>query len=65
MSSLRDSIVLVENIVELFNCNNKKLSYGRRTARCVMSVKILPTATQYCKTTCTSPDKIDVMKLEV
>jgi len=28
---------------------NKKLSYRRRTARCVVSVEILPIATQQCR----------------
>ena len=28
--------------------NNKKLSYRRGTARCVVSVEILPIATQQC-----------------
>ena len=28
---------------------NKKLSYRRGTARCVVSVKILPIATQQCR----------------
>jgi len=36
---------------------NKKLSYRRGTARCVVSVEILPIAT-------TSPEQIEVMKLE-
>jgi len=27
----------------------KKLSYRRRTAQCVVSVEILPTATQQCR----------------
>ena len=28
---------------------NKKLSYRRGTARCVVSIEILPTATQQCR----------------
>ena len=40
----------------------KKLSYRRGTAQCVVSVKISPTATQQCSTT--SPEQIEVMKLE-
>jgi len=36
---------------------NKKLSYRRGTARCVVSVEILPIAT-------TSLEQIEVMKLE-
>ena len=43
-------------------CSNlyyKKLSYRRGTARCVVSVEILPIATQQCST---SP--VQVMKLE-
>ena len=36
-----------------------------RTARCVVSVEILPVAMQQCRTTCTtSPEQIEVMKLE-
>ena len=30
-------------------CTNKKLSYRRRTARCVVSLEILPVATQQCR----------------
>jgi len=41
---------------------NKKLRYRRGTARCVVSVEILPIATQQCSTT--SPEQIEVMKLE-
>jgi len=33
----------------LNNGNNKKLSYRRGTVRCVVSVEILPTATQQCR----------------
>jgi len=57
-------------------CTNKKLSYRRGTARCVVSVEILPSDTQQCrnylynnnnnnlyKYTCTSPEQIEVMKL--
>ena len=29
--------------------NNKKLSYRRGTARCLVSIKILPVATQQCR----------------
>ena len=38
-----------------------KLSYRRGTARCVVSVEILPIATQQCSTT--SPEQIEGMKL--
>jgi len=31
------------------NCYYKKLSYRRGTARCVVSVEILPIATQECR----------------
>ena len=31
------------------NIYNKKLSYRRGTARCVVSVEILPTVTQQCR----------------
>ena len=41
---------------------NKKLSYRRGTALCVVSVEILPIATQQCSTT--SPEQIEVMKSE-
>jgi len=41
---------------------NKKLSYRRGTARWVVSVEILLIATQQCSTT--SPEQIEVMKLE-
>ena len=41
---------------------DKKLSYRRGTARCVVSIEILPIAeTTYT----TSPDQIDGMKLEI
>ena len=54
--------------LELFpklRTQNKKLSYRRGTARCVVSAEILPIATQQCRTTCTtSPEEIEVMKLE-
>jgi len=44
----------------------KKLSYHRGTAHCVLSVEILPIATQQCRNyTCTtSPEQIEVMELE-
>jgi len=41
---------------------DKKLSYRRGTARCVVSVKILPVAKQQCSMT--SSEQIEVMKLE-
>ena len=31
------------------SCKHKKLSYRRGTARCVVSVKVLPIATQQCR----------------
>jgi len=34
---------------ETVNAFNKKLSYRRGTARCVVSVEILPTDTQQCR----------------
>jgi len=40
---------------------NKKLSYRRGTARCVVSVEILPVATQQCSTT--SSEQSEVMNL--
>jgi len=44
----------------------KKLSYRRRTARCVVSVVISPIATQQCTNYLytTSPEQIEVMKLK-
>ena len=39
----RSPLIFVSNLV------NKKLSYPRETARCVVSVEILPTATQRCR----------------
>jgi len=42
--------------------SNKKLGYRRVTARCVLSVVILPITTQQCETTyMTSPDQTDGM----
>jgi len=48
-------------------CDNyKKLSYRRGTARCVVSIEILPIATQQCRNYyTTSSDQIDGMKLEI
>jgi len=43
---------------------DKKLSYRRGTARCVVSIEILPIATNSAETTyTTSPDQIDGMKV--
>jgi len=42
---------------------NKKLSYRRGTARCVVSVEILPRSSAETTYT-TSPEQIEVMKLE-
>ena len=45
---------------------DKKLSYRRGTARCVVSIEILSIATQQCRNYyTTSPDQIDGMKLEI
>ena len=45
---------------------NKKLSYRRGTARCVVSIEILPMPHNSAETTyTTSPDQIDGMKLEI
>jgi len=51
----------------LHSMQNKKLSYRRVTARCVLSAVILPITTHNsAKTTyTTSPDQTDGMKLEV
>jgi len=45
---------------------NKKLSYRRGTARCVVSVEISPTATQQCRNYLytTSRKQIEVLKLD-
>ena len=44
----------------------KKLSYRRGTARCVVSIEILPIATEQCRNYLyDSPDQIDGMKLEI
>jgi len=44
----------------------KKLSYHRGTARCIVSVEILPITHASAQTTSTtSPEQIEVMKLEV
>ena len=39
----------VINLTEIVRNKNKKLSYRRGTARCVMSIKILPIATLQCR----------------
>jgi len=58
-----DQVIISYNLLHLQNINefilviatflsqvfNKKLSYRRGTARCVVSVKILPIATQQCR----------------
>jgi len=51
--------MLCSGCLELTTDN--KLSYRRGTARSVVSVEILPIATQQCST---SPEQIEVMKLE-
>ena len=44
----------------------KKLGYRQGTARCVVSIEILPIASNSAETTyTTSPDQIDGMKLEI
>jgi len=46
--------------------NNKKLSYRRGTARCVVSVEICQLPRNSAETTCTtSPEQIEVMKLNL
>jgi len=51
------------DVAETFG--DKKLSYRRGTARCVVSVEIMPIAHASAQTTCTtSPEHIKVMKLE-
>jgi len=42
--------------------NQQEAQLSRGTTRCVVSVEILPIATQQCSTT--SPEQIEVMKLE-
>ena len=54
--------VTVTGAIVHLHCFNKKLSYRRGTARCVVSVEILPIAMQQCSTT--SLEQIEVMKLE-
>ena len=45
---------------------DKKFSYRRGTARCAVSIKILPLRRNSAETTyTTSPDQIDGMKLEI
>jgi len=54
-----------KHIIKYYNFLHKKLSYRPGTARCVVSVEILPIATQQCRNYCTtSPEQIEVMKLE-
>jgi len=64
------TVVLTRVTLVLKQCKtvyyNKKLSYGRVTARCVLSVVILPITTNSAETTyTTSPDQTDGIKLEV
>ena len=40
---------ILNTYFELFKRLNKKLSYRRGTARCVVSIEILPIATQQCR----------------
>jgi len=63
-----DSLVFLSNLCFFLygpRClKYKKLSYRRGTARCVVSVELLPIANS-AETTCTtSPEQIEVMKLE-
>ena len=39
----------INNLQSTQNFSNKKLSYRRGTARCIVSIKILPIATQQCR----------------
>jgi len=70
----RQSMALVRQIVKqssglhgVYRWFNKKLSYRRVTAQCVLSVVILPITMQNSAETTymTSPDQTDGMKLEV
>ena len=42
-------VVIEANCHVRLNHSNKKLSYRRETARCVVSIEILPIATQQCR----------------
>jgi len=44
-----NSICEINMILACSSCGNKKLSYRRRTVRCVVSIKILPVVTQQCR----------------
>jgi len=53
-------------ILKCATIQDKKLSYRRGTARCVVSVEICQFQRNSAETTCTtSPDQIDGMKLEI
>jgi len=54
--------LILPNTMNIQIINKKKLRYRRGTTRCIVSVEILPTATQQCSTT--SPKQVEVMKLE-
>ena len=47
-----------------FSQSDKKLSYRRGTARCVLSVEIWQLSRNSAETICTSLEQIEVMKLE-
>ena len=51
--------------VSTYSCVDKKLSYRRRTARCVVSVVICQLPRNSAETTCTTrPEQIEVTKLK-
>ena len=59
-------ILKIDKICICYDKKYKKLGYCRGNARCVVSIEILPIASQQCRTTyTTSPDQIDGMKLEI
>ena len=43
------AVIGLSTVTSVYVRQNKKLSYRGRTARCVVSVKILPIATQQCR----------------
>ena len=60
--NLQNQCLRFAMLFSLLKVSYNKHSYRRGTARCVVSVEILPIATQQCSTT--SPEQIEVMKLE-
>jgi len=48
-ATLRGPATMTRNNADVILKENKKLSYRRATARCVVSIEILPIATQQCR----------------